>query len=92
MEVIIFIFALAFCYGIIKMSINFIRWISNGFNKKQIDSKPNPYIQMHEIKDLNDTNYDDYLKWLDKKGHGVPIPKINTPEDKVAEKKINRWL
>ncbi|WP_228853248.1 hypothetical protein [Aegicerativicinus sediminis] len=52
----------------------------------------NPYIQMHQIKDTNDKNYDEYLNWLDKKGHGVPIPKFETPEDKKAKDKINKYL
>ncbi len=52
----------------------------------------NPYIQMHQIKDKNDQNYDEYLKWLDKKGYGVPVPKIQTPEEKAVEDKFKKML
>lgn len=50
----------------------------------------NPYIQMHQVKETNDANYDEYLEYLDKKGGDLPIPKITTPEEKAFNKKVNQ--
>lgn len=54
--------------------------------RKRINKLKNPYIIAHQEKMKNDMMYDDYIKWLDKNGHGVPIPKIKSPEDIQAEK------
>lgn len=34
--------------------------------------------------------YEEYEDWMKSNGHGVPIPKIQSPEDIEAEKKIKR--
>ena len=57
-------------------------------NKKE--NLNNPYIDYHKSKMKNDKDYDEYLKWLDKNGNGVPVEKQLTPEDKKAENKIKK--
>lgn len=63
----------------------------NQYETNQAKEK-NPYIQYHKFKNQNDQNYDDYLKWLEKEGHGVPINKVVSKEDAIADKKINKML
>lgn len=50
----------------------------------------NPYILHHKVVDHNEKNYDDYLKWLDKKGGGLPVDKIKTAEEKNFEKQYSK--
>ena len=57
-------------------------------NKKE--NLNNPYIDYHKSKMKNDKDYDEYLKWLDKNGNGVPVEKQLTLEDKKAENKIKK--
>lgn len=57
---------------------------------KLFPKKKNPYIEFHKLKENNDKNYDAYLEWLQIKGEGVPIEKVQTKEDKKAESKIRR--
>ncbi|MDI9256323.1 hypothetical protein [Flavobacterium sedimenticola] len=59
-------------------------------NKKKIAEQNNPYIQAHKAKMLNDKNYEEYLDWMAKNAHGVPVPKMMTREDWEASQKINR--
>jgi len=40
----------------------------------------------------NDKLYDEYEDWLSENGHGVPVPKLKSPEDIEAEKKINKLI
>jgi len=49
----------------------------------------NPYINAERIKAKNDKDYEDYLKWMSKHGKSVPISKLKTREEHVAESKIN---
>lgn len=60
------------------------------WNNKPIEKeyKNNPYINYHKSKMNNDEHYQDYLYWLEKKGNGVPVDKMVSPEDKKAERKI----
>lgn len=41
----------------------------------------NPYIEEHKARQLNDDLYEDYIKWMDKKGHGLPIDKLKRQEE-----------
>jgi predicted phosphoadenosine phosphosulfate sulfurtransferase len=53
----------------------------------------NPYIRFHKLKMKNETYYQDYLKWLQKKdSSGVPIEKAQSIEDYNASEKIKRLL
>lgn len=61
------------------------RWVSP--KKPKLE---NPYVKAHLIKLHNDKMYDEYQDWMAKHGSGVPIPKVTTPEDVEAEKKIKR--
>jgi predicted phosphoadenosine phosphosulfate sulfurtransferase len=53
----------------------------------------NPYIRFHKLKMKNETYYQEYLKWLQKKdSSGVPIEKAQSIEDYNATEKIKRLL
>lgn len=54
--------------------------------------KANPYILYHKRKMQNDSNYDQYMDWLEKEGHGAPIKKVISPEDAEADEKIKRLI
>lgn len=60
--------------------------------KRKAFREENPYIRYHKFKNRNDENYDEYLEWLEKEGHGVPIDKVKMPEDVRAENKIKKLL
>lgn len=79
----IFIIALGIlaCYGWVKL-VMYLFW-----PKKKT---ANPYIEAHRQKMLNDQNYDDYIKWLDKNGGGIPFSKVETKEEKEADQAIKK--
>lgn len=52
----------------------------------------NPYIKYQKFKSKNDENYEEYLKWLEKEGDGVPIEKFTSPEDSKAERQYKKLL
>jgi hypothetical protein len=68
------------------------KYLLRVIDKKKTAVEPqkeyNPYIAYHKIKNKNDQNYDDYLKWLQANGGGVPVEKRVSAEDKKAETKI----
>lgn len=51
------------------------------FKKKKKPPLENPYIEEHKMRMFNDMMYEDYIKWMDKNGHGLPVDKIKTPEE-----------
>ncbi len=75
------------CYLWWKLCMFFYRLISP---KKAVIS--NPYIEAHKAKIRNDKWYDEYIFWMEKNGHGVPIQQIKSPEDIEAEKKIKNLI
>lgn len=88
--ILIFI-GIAMALGFLIMST--ARFVLRVFYKEKPKVKSsNPYIDYHKVKMINDKNYEDYLEWLQKSGEGVPIEKIEAPEDIEANKKINNLL
>lgn len=75
----------------VQLSAKFLLRLINEFEKKQ-SSKNNPYIKYHKSKIKNDNDYQDYLKWLEKEGSGVPVDKVVTPEDARVERKFKSLL
>lgn len=59
------------------------------FNKKR---NSNLYINTEKLKMKNDKDYKAYLKWMDKKGDGVPMEKLKTREEHIAENKISNLM
>ena len=80
---IISFFLISFCVGYAFL------WIFKSSLIKKTPKKVNPYIQAHEIRQINDANYEDYIKWLDKNNHALPIDKIKTAEELEFERKLN---
>lgn len=60
--------------------------------RNRIEENENPYIRAQKEIMKNDCFYDQYEKWMRKKGDGVPIEKITTVYDKQADKKIKKYL
>lgn len=84
--IIIFLLAVSCIIGLVVIGL------TRFFMPKKKPTISNPYIEAHKYKLRNDKMYDDYIDWLDKKGEGVPIPKIKSPEDIQAEMKINKMF
>lgn len=64
-------------------------WI---FGKPQRREQFNPYIKAHKRKWKAEKKYQDYLKWLDKKGGDVPIAEVKHKADAEAQKEIKKHL
>jgi len=56
-----------------------------GYN---LTKEKNPYINAHKKKWLNEKNYDNYIKWLDKSGGDIPIKEVKSKEEKELIDKI----
>lgn len=56
--------------------------------------KENPYIKTHKRKWKNERDYQEYLRWLDKKGGDSPLNEVKFVNDleilKEVEKHMNR--
>jgi hypothetical protein len=57
-------------------------------NRKQIKENENPYILVQKRVDLNNKHYEEYLEWMQSQSSGVPIEKMMTKEEFIAEQKI----
>lgn len=64
-------------------------WI---FGKPQRREQFNPYIKAHRLKWKAEKEYQEYLKWLDKKGGDNPLPESKHPNDVKAEREIEKHL
>lgn len=69
--------------------VKLVYWAIPNPKKNQIG---NPYIKAQILKDKNDRDYEEYLKWMEKNSSGVPFQKIMSREDFEAEKKIKNLL
>ena len=82
------IFAIAY---LIQRSAKFLlKKYYSDVSKKEFQN--NPYVDYHKWKLKNDKDYDAYLEWLGNSGEGVPVDKIETPEDKKANSKIDNLM
>jgi hypothetical protein len=57
-------------------------------NRNDIKENSNPYILAQKKVDLNNKHYEEYLEWMQKNSSGVPLDKIMTKEEFIAEQKI----
>jgi len=64
-------------------------WI---FGKSQRQEQFNPYIKAHKKKWKMQKRYQEYLKWLDKKGGDVPFDEIKYKPEAEAFKEIEKHL
>lgn len=76
------------CYLWVKFVFAIFRLI----NKKPIQKPINPYIEAQKTIMENDKNYEDYLKWMDEKGSGVPLNKLMTEEEYKAERQYKKLI
>jgi FtsZ-interacting cell division protein ZipA len=79
---IIIIVGLVLCYLWAKVVFALFGY----FNRKR---NSNLYIQTEKLKIKNDRDYEAYLKWMDKQGNGVPMEKLKTREEHIADNKIS---
>lgn len=54
--------------------------------------KENPYIKVHRRKWQNESDYMEYLKWLDKEGGDCPLPEIKLKSDLEVLEQVNKNL
>lgn len=94
----IIVFGLAILYGFIKaVNAIFNPAIKKMERKKvRLAKADNPYIQAHRLKLHNDSMYEEYLDWLDKRGGDIPFEKWKTAEERMFDQKIEnatftRW-
>lgn len=57
-------------------------------NRKAIKENSNPYILAQKKIDQNNRDYQNYINWMQKNSSGVPLEKIMTKEEFLAEQKI----
>ncbi|MBA4154155.1 MAG: hypothetical protein C0512_07405 [Flavobacterium sp.] len=57
-----------------------------------LERRKNPYIKAQKTIDKNNRDYENYLKWMDKNSNGVPLNKMMTKEEYVAEQKIKSLI
>lgn len=72
------------CYFWVKLVFAIFRLISK--------RKTNPYISAQKEIIKNDKDYYDYLRWMSKKGSGVPLEKMKTIEEQNADQQINKLI
>lgn len=60
--------------------------------KNKIKESKNPYIVEQKARMWNDRMYEEYEKWMRKKGDGIPIEKIVTRDEHEAIEKIKKYL
>ena len=56
---------------------------------RKVNKNSNPYITAHKVKFKNDKDYDNYLRWLNKKGGDMPIDKLKSIQELQFEKQLN---
>lgn len=54
--------------------------------------KENPYIKTHKRKWQNNTDYQEYLRWLDRQGGDVPLNKADFKEDFDVMNEVNKHI
>jgi hypothetical protein len=70
-----------------------IYWLYNKMKSPRRDKDlDNPYILNHKYRQLNDRNYEAYLKWLDKTKGELPIKKELSEEELKFEQEIKNSL
>lgn len=60
--------------------------------KNKIKENENPYIAEQKARMWNNKKYEEYEKWMRKKGEGIPIEKVITQDEHEAIEKIKKYL
>jgi hypothetical protein len=60
--------------------------------RNKIKENQNPYIAEQKARMWNTRMYEEYEKWMRKKGEGIPIEKIVTQDEYEAIEKIKKYL
>jgi hypothetical protein len=60
--------------------------------RNKIKESQNPYIAEQKARMWNNKKYEEYEKWMRKKGEGIPIEKVITQDEYEAIKKIKKYL
>lgn len=50
----------------------------------------NPYIAIHKNKWQNERDYEEYIKWLDKKGGDLPLKEVKMNDDLEVLKQVSK--
>lgn len=66
-----------------------IRKAEKKANKPNLE---NPYISEHLARRINERSYEEYLKWLDEEGIGLPIDEILTRKEWEFQQKLKKQL
>lgn len=63
----------------------FVGWLIFG-------DRENPYIKTHKRKWKNEVHYQEYLKWLDKKGGDMPLKEVKFKEDVEIMNEVSKHI
>lgn len=78
------------CWGWVKLvKLVFdkpIKWLDA--KTARLKKTDNPYIMQHRVRHYNDKMYDEYLEWMEKHNHGLPVDKILTKEEARFEREM----
>lgn len=86
------LFLIVACYFWVKLVFLLCNILNNYFNRNKIKENSNPYIIEQKARMYNDQQYEDYLKWMRKKGEGMIIEKVMTKDEFEANEKIKKYL
>lgn len=86
------LFLLLACYLWIKLVFVLINKVYRFAFRKRIRESENPYIIEQKARMKNDRNFEEYQKWMRKKGDGLPLEKVISSEEKQAIEKIKKYL
>lgn len=56
------------------------------------DKTENPYIKTHKRKWKNELHYQEYLKWLDKRGGDLPLMEVKFKEDVEIMNEVSKHI
>ncbi|MHC0442316.1 hypothetical protein [Flavobacterium sp. 3-210] len=80
------------CYLWMKLFFILVNKLYRFVFRKKIQEKENPYIIEQKARMKNDLNFEEYQKWMRKKGDGFPIQKVMTSDEKQQHEKIKKYL
>jgi len=86
------LFLLLACYFWMKLIFILIDKTYRFLFRKRVREKENPYIIEQKARMKNDRNFEEYQKWMRKKGDGFPLEKTVSSAEKQAIEKLKKYL
>ena len=74
--------------AIVGHSIIWCVYVLSGASKKG----KNRYIQKHKARIKNDADYQEYLRWMEKRRHDLPLDKVESMREREFEVELQRLM